>query len=114
MNIKRGDIWLVNLDPTVGTEIRKTRPVVVISSDAIGILPIKLVAPLTEWKDYLNQNIWYVRIEPDNHNGLTKISAVDVLQLRGIDVHRFIQKLGTLSPQIMHSIVTAVAVILEY
>ena len=34
MNIKRGEIWLVNLDPTIGAEIRKTRPVVVISSDA--------------------------------------------------------------------------------
>ena len=33
MNIKRGSIWLANLDPTVGSEIRKTRPVVVVSND---------------------------------------------------------------------------------
>jgi len=45
MNIRRGDIWRVNLDPTVGAEIKKSRPVAVISSDAIGVLPIKLVAP---------------------------------------------------------------------
>ncbi len=114
MNIKRGDIGLVNLDPTIETEIRKTRPVVVVNSDAIGILPIKLVAPLTEWKDYLDQNLWHVRIVPDKQNGLSKVSAVDVLQLRGVDVQRFIQKLGTLTPQIMRSIVTAIAVIIEY
>ncbi|GEM_PF-1194009 len=60
MNIRRSEIWLVNLDPTLGAEIRKTRPVIVISSDVIGVLPIKLVAPLTEWKEYLNQNIWRI------------------------------------------------------
>jgi len=56
MNISRGDILKINLDPTVGAEIRKSRPVVVISSDAIGVLPINLVAPLIEWKDYLANN----------------------------------------------------------
>ncbi|MDD1438227.1 type II toxin-antitoxin system PemK/MazF family toxin [Dolichospermum sp. ST_sed10] len=48
---KRGEIWLVNFDPTVGAEIRKIRPAVVISSDAAGRLPIKLVAPITGWMD---------------------------------------------------------------
>ncbi|ACB53253.1 putative PemK-like protein [Crocosphaera subtropica ATCC 51142] len=37
---KRGEIWLVNFDPTLGSEIRKTRPAIVISSDAAGKLPI--------------------------------------------------------------------------
>ncbi len=55
LNIRRGEIWLLNLDPTIGAEIRKTRPVIVVNSDSIGILPIRLVAPLTEWKDYLGQ-----------------------------------------------------------
>jgi hypothetical protein len=41
---QRGEIWLVNFDPTVGTEIQKTRPAVVVSSDAVGRLPIKLGA----------------------------------------------------------------------
>ncbi|QTA81461.1 Toxin-antitoxin system, toxin component, mRNA interferase PemK/MazF-like [Desulfonema limicola] len=93
MNISRGDIWKVNLDPTVGSEIKKSRPVVVISSDAVGLLPIKLVAPLTEWKDYLANNIWHVKVLPDSSNGLTKTSAVDTLQLRGLDKQRFIEKL---------------------
>ena len=44
---KRGEIWLVNLNPTVGAEIHKTRPAIVISSDYIGKLPLKLVVPIT-------------------------------------------------------------------
>ena len=87
LNISRGEIWLVTLDPTVGAEIRKTRPVVVVSSDAVGELPIKLVAPLTEWKDYFMQNVWHVKVTPDSKNGLTKTLAVDTLQLRGVDIH---------------------------
>lgn len=99
MNINRGEIWLVNLDPSLGAEIRKTRPVVVVSSDAVGVLPIKLVAPLTEWKDYLAQNVWHVKVVPDNTNGLTKPSAVDTLQLRGVDTQRFVEKIGTVSSE---------------
>jgi len=114
MNIRREDIWIVNLDPTVGTEIRKTRPAVVISSDAVGVLPIKLVAPLTEWKEYLAQNIWHVKITPDSANGLKKTSAVDTLQLRGVDSQRFVKKLGKVSPILMRSIVTAIATLIEY
>jgi mRNA interferase MazF len=63
---KRGEIWLANFDPTVGSEIRKIRPAVVISSDAVGKLPVKLVAPITDWKDYFAQNLWHVRINPDS------------------------------------------------
>src|SRR5712692_5507411 len=82
---KRGEVWKVNFDPTVGTEIRKTRPAVVISSDGVGIFPIKLVAPITDWKPYFSANAWHVRIDPEPTNGLTKPSTVDVLQLRGMD-----------------------------
>jgi len=44
---RRGEIWDINLDPTVGQEIQKRRPAVVISSDAIGKLRVKLVVPIT-------------------------------------------------------------------
>lgn len=114
MTIKRGEIWVVNLDPTIGTEIRKTRPVVVVSSDAIGILPLRLVAPITEWKEFLSRNIWHVKIEPDHSNGLMKASSVDTLQLRGIDTSRFLKRLGVVSSSTMHAIVAAIAAVIEY
>lgn len=111
---KRGEVWTVNFDPTIGTEIRKTLPAVVISSDAVGKLPIKLIAPITDWKEYFNQNLWHIRLEPNVENGLSKLSAVDALQLRGVDVQRFIQKLGQLSDETMVEITIAIAAVIEY
>ncbi|MEA5485749.1 type II toxin-antitoxin system PemK/MazF family toxin [Pseudanabaena sp. CCNP1317] len=114
MKPNRGEIWLVNLEPTVGAEIRKTRPVVVISSDAIGKLPIKLIAPITDWKPYFEENIWHIKIEPDSTNGLSKVSAIDTLQLRGLDTTRFIRQLGRISEEIMMEITMAIALVIEY
>lgn len=111
---KRGEVWLVNFDPTMGAEIKKTRPAVVISSDAVGKLPLKLIAPITDWKPYFDSNIWHVRIDPDNSNGLTKVSAVDALQLRGVDTQRFIRKLGHLAEMTMEEITIAITAVIEY
>ena len=60
----RSEIWLINLDPTVGSEIRKTRPAVIVSDDAIGILPLKVIVPITEWKDRYAVAPWFVHLEP--------------------------------------------------
>lgn len=113
MHPKRGDIWLVSFDPTIGAEIRKTRPAVVVSSDAIGRLPIKLVAPLTDWKPYFAPNIWHVRVDPDSINGLMKPSAADVLQVRGMDAQRFVQRLGKVTTEKMEEIVLAIGAVIE-
>lgn len=114
MSSSRGEVWRVNLNPTVGAEIRKTRPVVVVNSDAVGTLPIRLVAPLTEWKDSFAGKVWLVRIDPDATNGLAKPSAADTLQLRGVDTSRFVQKLGNVSDAIMESIAAAIAAVVEH
>ena len=111
---QQGKIWLVNFDPTIGTEIQKTRPAVVVNSDAVGRLPIKLVAPITDWKEYFAPNIWHVQIAPDSTSGLTKVSAVDTLQLRGMDRQRFVRKLGAVSAETMEAIVLASTAIIEY
>ena len=114
MNPRRGEIWLADLNPTLGAEIRKTRPIVVVNSDEIGVLPIRLVAPITEWKNAFEGNIWHVRLEPDSSNGLSKPSAVDTLQLRGIDTLRFVRKIAEVPWSIMNLIVTAIAAVIEY
>ena len=111
---KRGEIWLVNFDPTVGAEIKKVRPAVVISSDSVGKLPIKLIAPITDWKTYFSANFWHVKIEPNSINGLNKASAIDTLQLRGVDLQRFIRKLGSVSEITILEIVAAIATVIEF
>lgn len=111
---KRGEIWVVNLDPTIGAEMKKTRPVVVMSSNSIGILPIKLVAPITKWKDWFSSTSWIVPLQPDVVNGLTENSAVDALQLRGVSINRFLEKKGRVSASLIEEIATAIAIIVEY
>jgi len=111
---KRGEIWLVNFDPTVGAEIKKLRPAVVISSDSVGKLPIKLIAPITDWKTYFSANFWPVKIEPNSINGLNKASAIDTLQLRGVDLQRFIHKLGSVSEITMLEIIASIATVIEF
>ncbi len=39
--MRRGEVWLINLDPIIGAEIKKTRPAVIVNDDAVGILPLK-------------------------------------------------------------------------
>ena len=110
---KRGEIWLVNLDPTVGAEIQKTRPVIVISSDYIGKLPLKLVVPITDWKDSFELDLWHIRLDLSNENGLTKPSAADALQARSLDPRRFIRKIGILPGLDLQEIARAIAAIIE-
>ena len=111
---KRGEIWQINLDPTVGVEMQKTRPVVVISSDGAGKLPIKLIAPITAWDARYSGNFWHVRVNPTANNGLSKASAVDVLQIRGVDTSRFIKKVGRLDAGLMEEVATAIAALVEH
>ena len=68
--MKRGEVWLVNLDPTVGAEIRKIRPAILVSSDLVGILPLRVIVPVTDWKDRYGVALWMVRIEPTPANGI--------------------------------------------
>ena len=113
-NPRRGDIWLVNLDPTIGSEIQKKRPAVVISSDSVGRLPIKLCVPITGWQSQFANKIWQVKLVPDAHNNLKKESSCDTLQTRCLDTQRFIKKIGNLSPSIMEDITAAIAAVIEF
>ena len=109
----RGEIWLINLDPTIGAEIRKTRPAVVVSSDAIGILPLKVIVPLTDWKDRYGIAPWMVSIEPSAENGLEKPSAADAFQVRSLSQERFVHRLGQIEKKLMGEIAQALALVLE-
>ena len=111
--MQRGEIWLVNLDPTIGSEIRKTRPAVIVSSDLVGILPLKVIVPFTEWKDRYDQAPWMVRVDPDEQNGLSKPSAADALQIRSVSQQRLVQKLGAISSMQVAKIVQAVMSVLQ-
>jgi mRNA interferase MazF len=110
----RGDVWLVNFDPTIGSEISKTRPAIVVNSDSLGVLALHIVVPITDWKDHYAKNLWHIKIINDNANGLDKVSAVDVLQIRSVSTDRLTKKLGRVSSAIMDEIVATIAAVIEY
>jgi mRNA interferase MazF len=109
----RGEIWLINLDLTMGAEIKKTRPAVIVSSDAIGVLPLKVIVPLTDWKDRFNIAHWMVLVEPSAQNGLDKPSAADAFQVRSLAQERFVRRLGQMEDKQMSEIAQALALVLE-
>ncbi len=93
--MRRGEVWLLNLDPTLGTEIKKTRPVVIVSQDSIGILPLRVIVPLTHWQERYAVAPWLVKIEPSTINCLLKTSGADTFQIRTFCCSRTIcEKIG--------------------
>jgi mRNA interferase MazF len=111
---KRGEIWLVNLDPSIGAEIQKTRSAIVLSSDYIGKLPLKLVIPITDWKAVFATHLWHIRLEPSQADGLSKTSAADVLQTRSVDIRRFVRRIGTIRAQDLGEITAALVAVIEH
>jgi mRNA interferase MazF len=109
----RGEVWLVNLDPTIGAEIQKTRPAVIVNDDAVGILPLKVIVPITEWRDRYAVAPWMVRLEPAPENGLDKPSAADAFQIRSVAQQRLVRRLGRLSELTMQEITRALAAVLS-
>jgi len=102
--MKQGNIWLINLDPTTGAEIRKTRPAVIINDNTLGRLPLKIIIPITEWKDHYEIAPWMVRLIPDNQNNLTKVSAADCFQVRSISDQRFVKYIGKVEDDIVEQL----------
>ena len=51
----RGEVWLVDLDPIVGHEMGKVRPVVVVNTQNVGRLSLRMVVPLTSWQPHFDQ-----------------------------------------------------------
>ncbi|PKO08126.1 MAG: PemK family transcriptional regulator [Chloroflexi bacterium HGW-Chloroflexi-2] len=111
--MKRSEIWLINLDPTIGAEIKKTRPSVIISSNDLGTLPLRIIAPITEWKPHYAQVPWMVKILPNQNSGLTKFSAIDLFQIRSVSTTRFIRQLGIIDEKTMKFALDAVVEVLE-
>ena len=110
--MRRGEVWLIDLDPTVGSEIRKTRPAVIVNDDAVGALPLKVIVPITDWKDHYDIAAWMVRIDPDPMNGLSKVSAADAFQVRSVSQQRFVRQIGRLPTTLMGEIGKALAAVL--
>ncbi|MFH1197304.1 MAG: type II toxin-antitoxin system PemK/MazF family toxin [bacterium] len=95
--MKQREIWEIDLDPTIGAEIKKKRPCVILNDESIGILPLKVIAPITSWNDEFEDSLWMVKIIPNRINNLKKISVIDCFQVRAVSEMRLIKKIGEIS-----------------
>jgi mRNA interferase MazF len=100
--VKRGEIWLVNLDPTVGSEIQKTRPCVVISPPEMhDYLRTAIVAPMTT-----GSHTAPFRIDV-RHGGKKGLILLD--QIRAVDKTRLVKRAGAVAPATLNATLAALA-----
>jgi mRNA interferase MazF len=91
----RGEVWLVNFDPTIGSEIRKTRPALVVSPDDLNkILRTVIVAPLTSGGRPARFRV------AANFAGRPGLVVLD--QTRSVARERFIRRLGSIDPETLN------------
>jgi mRNA interferase MazF len=110
---RRGEIWLVELDPTKGSEMQKTRPAIVVSSNAMNMLPLRLVVPITTYQAKHAKRIWAVPIEATGPTGLGAKSAIMAEQCRCIALERFVRLEGSAPPHIMEELDAALKIVLD-
>ncbi len=102
--VKRGDIWLVALDPTVGSEIRKTRPCVIICpAEMHDFLRTVIVAPMTTGSRPAPFRI------PVTFEGKTGLVLLD--QIRTLDKSRLAKRLGVVTPKTLSATLATLQVV---
>jgi mRNA interferase MazF len=113
-NYRLGAIWLVKFDPSVGTEIRKTRPAVIVSDTPFNTRSKVVVLPITSitLKDSRLLHVW-VPVSPSPINGLDRESFVVCIDPATFDKKRLVQYLGQVEIEKIEQIKTVLARLLN-
>lgn len=98
----------------VGVELQRDRPAVVISSSSFDEHDIRIVVPLSSWRNEFTGSLNKVVIQPDEQNGLDAVSAADFLQVRSISTQRFLRRIGELDAVLVDEIVAGIVIAIEY
>ncbi len=110
----RGEVWqLSTASRQRSAESEGGRTVVIVSSDALGALPLKVVVPLTPWKEDYARAPWMVRLPPVLHSGLESPMAADALQVRSVSTARLARRLGELPDDLVDGVADAVALVMQ-
>ena len=76
-------------------------------------MPLKVIVPITAWKDRYHGAIWMVKIEPDSENRLKKSSAIDTFQIRSISTKRLLRKVGSVSSKELDKVKMAIKAVID-
>ncbi len=113
MSIKRYEIWIANLEPQIGTESGKTRPVLVIQTNLLNKIPhpSTLVCPITT-NVVKGSNILRVHLNKKYVN-LNSDCDIMIDQIRAIDNSRLVKKVGVLPKEIIELVSENIKIILD-
>ena len=111
MKVNHGEIWLLNLDPTLGREPRGTRPGLVISVDKFNQGPTELiiVLPVTSKK---KNTPFHIEIEPPE-GGVKTRSYIKCEDVRSVSKDRLLSLWGTVSPKTMDEVKDRLRILLD-
>jgi len=105
MKIEHSDIWLINFDPSIGKEIRKTRPALVVSNDYYNIASGTIfVVPLTSKPPKETLRPFYMEITKDDNNNLSQNSYININQFRNVSKLRFLNKIGSVKKHYINNV----------
>lgn len=97
--VRRGDVVVASLDPTIGVEIKKTRPAIVLSNDSINqFSQLVVVVPLTKNIAHLSPSHALI---PKGAARLTVASKAVTEQIKAVDQRRLVRRLGSLPPAVL-------------
>ena len=113
-NPKRGEVWLVQLDPTRGQEIQKTRPAVVISSEMFSSLPMRIIIPVATWQPKFQNRPFMILIQLTEENCLDADSAGNVVQVRSVTTQRFVRCIDKVSETVVQELVIGLIICVDY
>ena len=112
MKIKQFDIWTADLNPQIGTEPGKIRPVLIVQTDLLNSLhPSTIICPITT-NVVKESDILRVHIKKGISN-LQKPSDLMIDQIRAIDNKRFVQKIGELPNDIRKTVIENLKILLD-
>ena len=107
----RGEVYTLSLERSPSAEAAAARMVILLSSDALAVLPLRVIVPLIPWKDEFSATPWLVRIPPVLNSGIAQVMAADALQVRSVSTARLKTRMGELPQRITDEVAAALTML---
>lgn len=115
MQIKKHEIWLIDFDPSVWNEIKKTRPAIVISNTYYNISSWTIfVIPISSQEPKNIDSPFHIKIAKDKINNLEHDSYANISQMRSVSKLRFVEKLWTMEVYVVDKLIKKFLNIIEF
>jgi mRNA interferase MazF len=109
----RGELWRLSLGSDPQRKQGGNRLVVLLSNDALAVLPLRIVVPLTPWEESYRSAPWMVYVPPVLRSGLESAQAADTLQIRSVAKGRLIERVGELPEKLVDEIAAAAELVIH-